>query len=280
MKLTQLVSAMVLGASALLGASAPAQAAIATDIIMMVDESGSMSDVQTNLRNNIGAFAAILSAGGVDARYGLIGYGSSAVAPHMLSNFTTAAGFAAAALGLVVNGGTEPGYSATAFALNAIDAQASLFSYRPNALKNLIIFTDEPSNGDGCGGCLTGGNATTQADADALLTSNGALFNAVLRNANTIDSYDELYNAHSGHLYDLNGLNTNDQTVVSAFVNDFANSKLQEIVDYCTLNPTDPACSANNVPEPGTLSLFGLAALGIGLTQRRRARAADSLLGA
>lgn len=262
-------SLAAVGVGVAVALSAPAHSAIVTDIIMLVDESGSMGDVQANLRNNVGAFASILAAGGVDARFALVGYGNSAVRPRMITDFTTAAGFAAAAAGLGTSGGTEPGYSAIAFALNSIDAQSSLFSYRANALKNIILFTDEPSNGDGCGGCLTGGNSTTEADADQLLTDNNALFNAVLRVQSTINSYDALYQNHGGNLYDLNGLNTNNQAVVSAFVDSFARSKLKEIVDFCTANPTDPACQ-NDVPEPGSLALVGLALAGVARLRRNQ----------
>jgi hypothetical protein len=258
-----------LGAAAVLTAPV-SHAAIVTDIVMLVDESGSMGDVQTNLRNNIGTFASILAAGGVDARFALVGYGNSSVSPRLVTDFTTPAGFAAAAAGLGISGGTEPGYSAIAFALNSIDGQASLFNYRTSALKNLILFTDEPSNGDNCGGCQTGGNSTTKADADSLLTVNNALFNAVLRGSGTISSYEDLYLGHGGNLYDLNGLNTTDAATVAAFVDAFARSKLKEIVDFCILNPTDPACT-NTVPEPGSLALVGLALAGLAL-QRRKPR--------
>lgn len=269
MKLKKLLASSLVSVAALFGMTGQAKAVIVTDIIMMVDESGSMGNVQANLRNNIGLFASILSAGGIDARYGLVGYGNSQVRPRMLVDLTTPAAFATAAQNLLINGGTEPGYSATAFALNAIDGQSTLFSFRANALKNLILFTDEPSNGDNCNGCQTGGNSTTLADADALLTANNALFNAVLRNTSTIASYQSLYTNHGGNLYDLNGLNTTNQAVVTTFVNAFAASKLQEIQDFCTRNPNDPACQTNGVPEPGTLALLGLSVLGFRLAQRR-----------
>ena len=288
MKTRNLLAAICLSAAAVFGIGNQAHAAtIATDIIMIVDESGSMSNVQANLRNNIGQFASILSAGGVDARYGLVGYGSSSYnyPPRMVTNLTDVNSFKTAALGLVASGGTEPGYTATAFALNSIDNQKSKggeFSFRANALKNIILFTDEPSNGDSTacssyGFCVSGASVTL-ASADALLTNKNALFNAVLspiypnRTSNTVDSYQTLVNDHSGNIYNLDGLNTNDSTVVQNFVDAFANSKLQEIVDYCTLHPEDPACRGGTVPEPSSLGMlgFGLAALAGFAALRRR----------
>ncbi len=139
MKIRKLVAATAVAALSVGFGAAANAALIKTDIIMIVDESGSMGSVQANLRNNIGQFASILSAGGIDARYGLVGYGSSTVAPRMLTDLTDSASFAIAAQGLLINGGTEPGYTATSFALNELDNQASLFSYRGDSVKNLII---------------------------------------------------------------------------------------------------------------------------------------------
>lgn len=269
MKIRKILTPLAVSAIAMFGALPPAQAVIMTDIIMMVDESGSMGNVQTNLRNNIGAFASILSAGGVNAQYGLVGYGNSSVVPRMVTNLTTPTSFATAAAGLGISGGTEPGYIATAFALNALDGQSALFSFRTGALKNIIIFTDEPSNGDTAARGAVGGSAVTLGIVDALLTNNNALFNAVLRNTNTINSYKPLADAHSGNVYDLNGLNTTNQTIVTAFVDSFAQSKLKEIVDFCTANPSDPACH-QSVPEPATLALMGLGLAGLGTLRRRK----------
>ena len=273
MKLKQLFSGVAM-AAALVGFGSPAQSAIMTDIIMIVDESGSMGNVQTNLRNNIGLFASILSAGGIDAQYGLVGYGNNQVVPRMLTDLTDPTSFASAAMGLQINGGTEPAYTASAFALNALDNQTALFSFRPNAVKNIIIFTDEPSNGDTAARGTVGGFAVTFATVDQLLTDNQALYNAVLRGTSTINSIGPLATAHNGQVFDLNGLNTTNQQVVEDFVTAFANAKLQETIDFCTANPEAPGCRPDDgdeptVSEPSILALFGLGLLGLQLVRRR-----------
>ena len=256
----------------LLGFAGGSHAAIVkTDIIMIVDESGSMGGVQANLRNNIGLFASILSGGGVDAQYGLVGYGNGSVVPRMLTDLTTAGGFATAASGLVASGGTEPAFTASAFALNALDNQTSLFSFRSDALKNIIIFTDEPSNGDTIARGAVNGSAVTFSTVDQLLTDNNALYNAVLSGTSTINSIGGLATAHSGQVFNLQLFNTTDQLQIETFVTDFANAKLQETLDFCRQNPNAPGCQGvRTVPAPGTLALLGLGFTGLGMLRRRK----------
>ena len=87
MKSNKLVAALTL-CGALFAATLRA-APILSDIVFVVDESGSMSTVQQNLRNNIGRFASILTGTGqVNANYGLVGYGSGSVAPRMVTDLT------------------------------------------------------------------------------------------------------------------------------------------------------------------------------------------------
>lgn len=279
MKLKQLFSSAAL-AAALIGFGNPAQSAIMTDIVFMVDESGSMGTIQANLANNLGLFASILSAGGVDAQYGLVGYGASQAQPRMISDLTDDASLATAAQGLVTSGSFESGYSATAFALNAIDNQSDLFSYRPNAVKNIIIFTDEDNDVRSTAGFAVDGLAPTYAVVDSLLKQNNALFNAVVSDSDGgacltagTDCYVPLALANNGQQFDLNSLNTNDQQVVEDFVTAFASAKLQETIDFCDANPNAPGCNDNGenptVSEPSILALFGLGLLGLQLVRRR-----------
>ena len=265
MKLPHLLFAPLLALGLLI--SAPrAEAAIVTDIVIIVDESGSMGTVQTNLRNTIGQFASILAAGGLDARFALVGYGNSQIVPRLIADLTTAANFALAAANLVASGGTEPGYLATLFALNALDNQNQLINFRNNSIKNIIIFTDEPTNGDTRG--TYGGAQVTQGVVDSVLKDNNALFNAVLSGAGANNSYGSLATGNGGQVFNLSLFNTTNQQQISDFVDDFAARKLQETLDFCDLNPTTPACNPTSVSAPATLALFGIGMMLLGLRRK------------
>lgn len=270
MTLKKLLSSAVFCFATLIASSIQA-APISSDLVFVVDESGSMANVQANLRNNIGLFSSILSGTGqVDPRFGLVGYGNSSVVPRQLTDFADSTSFSTAATNLIASGGQEPGYTATAYALNALDDQTDMFSYRPNAVKNIIILTDEPSNYDLSGYGSLGGEAVTSSMLDGLLTDNNALYNGVLRWSNTITSYESLITSHGGSVFDLNQFNSTDPLVVEEFVTDFATEKLQETLDFCVINPNNSACNSVDVPESGSLALIGLGLAGMYLRRRRR----------
>jgi hypothetical protein len=268
MCIRKLLFATVFGFGLFVG-SPKVEASIITDIVIIVDESGSMATVQNNLRNTIGQFASILAAGGLDARFSLIGYGNSQVVPRLLSDLTSAADFALAASNLQVSGSTEPGYIASMFGLNALDNQSSLISFRQNSIKNLILFTDEPSNGDSTFVGTYNGAAITKSVVDDVLKMNDALFNAVIRGASTITSYGDLATGNGGQVFDLELFNTTNQQQISDFVDNFANAKLKETLDFCVLNPTAPAC-INKVPAPASTVLLSFGFVALLLSRRRK----------
>lgn len=231
--------------------TAPANAAlIKTDIVMLVDESGSMSTIHNNLRDSIGTFASILQNGGLDAQFALIGYGFAGDSIRLLSDFVDAAGFASAMAGITPVGADEPAYDATAYALEALPSEQPGLSYRDDAVKNLILFADEASNSD---------NYFDADSLDGVLKDNSALFNVVL--GGEFGELIDLALNNGGNSFDLNELNTPVQSEIDDFVTNFAEVKLQETVDFCAENPDHPACTDSEpVPAP-----TGIAMLSVGL---------------
>lgn len=264
---TKLIAAGVAAVSTVVSAHA---AVIQTDIVFIVDETGSMSNVQANVRNNIGLFSSILAAGGVQARFALVGFGytggTAADEMRILSDFTDATGFATAAQNLQSYGGPEPGLAATAYTLGQVDGQTDFLSYN-GSLKNLIIISDTSSNGDY--EYPVGGATPTETMIDQLLTDANALYNGIL-SGGAVYSYDTPIANHGGTIFDLNTFNTTDQTIIEQFVTDFANVKLQEVIDFCTANPTAPECRPVETSEPGMIGLFGLGLMGLGVAAIRR----------
>lgn len=232
--------------------SAPATAAvIKTDIVMIVDESGSMGDVHSSIGYGISAFADHLEAGGLDVQFALIGYGFAGDSIRLISDFVDATAFSAAMSNLYTLGADEPAYDATAYALDALESESPELSYRDDAVKNLILFADEASNGD----------RYYNADSlDTLLQQSSALFNVVLGG-----DYQDLISLalnNGGQMFDLNLLDTTDEDQIDEFVEYFAEVKLAETLEYCEEHPEDPACvESEPVPSPTGPVLLGVGIL-------------------
>lgn len=179
MQYTKLTSYSVAAAAFLaLGSINASASATFADIVVVMDESGSMAGEQAWVG---GTMIAALEAGlntaglgnavGFANQYALIGYGSSvaghATAGHIEANFQGAAGAAASASSYVASGSFEDGYRAIKYALDNL-------AFRPGSAVNIILITDEDRDvGDG---------TITKATLEAALEAKFALVNVVINN--------------------------------------------------------------------------------------------------
>jgi hypothetical protein len=122
----------------------------AVDVVVVIDESGSMFFSQQFMKGLITSLEASLTSLGVGIsptepnQYGLAGFGGATSGPHFLGHdhpvggmfFGTAAQFVPAVDTLVIDGILEDAYSGIQFALDN-------YPFRPNAEKFIILVTDE-----------------------------------------------------------------------------------------------------------------------------------------
>lgn len=90
------------------------------DIVFILDNTGSMGGAITGAKNSIVAFATTLEANGIDAKFGLVTYGDSAIHPTPAGNVTAEGNhYDAAAERPILNFGTA---SALSTKLASVDA--------------------------------------------------------------------------------------------------------------------------------------------------------------
>jgi len=295
LKLSALAGALVLSTGAI---ALP----ITTDIVSVVDESGSMGGEHAWLSGMISDLdAALVTAAGADtlsAQYGLVGFGGSTNGSHYLGHvhdmdagtagiqeWGTSGQYGTATGTLTLSGGIEDGYSGIDTALN--------MTGQTNSVRNVILVTDEDRD-----------NRTSHdyASMAADLATDQALLNAVLRvsiecgdgsaalgvdsegtgykadgaggfttceNAfqasgygTSIADYGNLALATGGAVWDLQKLRAGGLTATS-FTAAFVDVKIQETIDIIV-----------NVAEPGTFALMGLGIVGLAASRRRKAKTA------
>ena len=115
-----------------------AMAATSGDVLIVVDESGSMSGEHDWLSTMVADLdAALVDQGLTNNHYGLVGFGSSKHAPRMIGGgWMDATAFGAATGSLLLNGGTEDGWRGIDYALDS-------YTYHSGAGLNVILVTDE-----------------------------------------------------------------------------------------------------------------------------------------
>ncbi|MEZ5398581.1 MAG: PEP-CTERM sorting domain-containing protein [Bryobacteraceae bacterium] len=254
------------------------------NVVVVVDESGSMAGEHAWLPGMISSLSTELTNLGHTPTFGLYGFGSSgAMLGRELLDNGTAAQFATAATSLVTSGGTEDGYAGIDFAFNN-------FSFTPGAAVNYILVTDEDrDNAD---------PTLNYASTLTLLKGQAALLNAVVNNAfscnpgaalgvdwagngynadgtggfstcpngtagsgsgTTTADYVDLAFASTGAAWDLNQLRAGGLTADS-FTEAFIDIKVQEIGRQIT----------GQTPEPGSMIMAGMGLLAVGIARRRR----------
>lgn len=270
-----------------------ANAAPFADIIVVIDESGSMGGEHAFIGPAmVNLDGALIGLGITPNQFGLVGFGADALHgtpghTHLVGGglFGTSAQFSAATGGLVLTGATEDGYSGIAHALT--------YPFRAGSARNIILVTDEDR--DNAGGPSRASILQSLDDNDATLN---AIVNATFRSPSTgtqsalgIDSDGNAYFADGlggfttapggfvfsafgntdfdyiqlalltgGAAWDLNQLRLGGLTAQS-FTNAFVQIKAQEIREQ------------GAVPEPSSIAVWcSLAALvgGVYFTRRRR----------
>lgn len=262
--------------------------ASAAQIVFVVDESGSMSGEHAWLNGMVNSLDTALNAAGVvNNEYGIVGFGSSSVAPRTVramgalpaSNFTT---------GLVISGGTEDGYAGINYAftnagfgldqtqaVNVIlvtdedrDNWATSLNYNairnlfgPNAILNAVVngfFRD--ASGARALGIDADGNAYIADGSGGYTETTGGTSSTTQDFGTTTEDYVALALATGGGAWDLNLLRAGG-LVADSFTQAFIDIKVQETV----------IIDNNPVPEPATMLLFGLGLLGLAGVNRRKA---------
>jgi hypothetical protein len=173
-----------------------ASSATTTDIIFVVDESGSMSGEHAWLNGMVTTLDSELNAAGItNNRFGVVGFGGSNGNGHRDghthdvggSQFGNASQASAAFNTLIAGGSVEDGYDGINTAFN--------YNFRSDAALNIVLVTDEDRD--------IINNAITKTGIQSAFTSNNALLNAVVDanfldgNSNKALGLDSLGNAYT-----------------------------------------------------------------------------------
>jgi len=244
------------------------------DIVLLVDESGSMKDEHAWLSSAFISLESTLTGAGVGInQYALIGFGRrSDPAPILHTDFTDIRGLNSEFASLIVDGGTEDGYAAIDFALNNI-------TFRSGSQRIIILITDEDRDVTSTSITKTSifndmvSNAIQLNVVGNVTFTNGALgvnaekvgyFNdgkgnlvetpgntVVAGKGSTVNDYVTLAWNLGGSVFDLNILRKGGVNA-SVFTKAFIRAKNQEILSGGEVEPTEEFCLFNINPGETT----------------------------
>jgi hypothetical protein len=161
------------------------------DIVFVMDNSGSMSDEQAAVRQNVNSFVTSLNNSGINFALGLCRYGAGINGGKPVFEdegvLTTDAEYFKNNVWLrnTIDGGHEPGYRSILESVNSV-------SFRPGSQKIIIIITDETPDQD---------EITMEQALVACENSSVALF--ALTNDNLFDFFRSITDATNGEVYDI-----------------------------------------------------------------------------
>lgn len=169
-----------------------------TDIIFLMDNSGSMGDEINAVSNNVIDFVDNLSTAGIDFALGLCRFGSTENSGYPIiednGNLTQDANYFKNDVWArnIISGGFEPGW-------DALYKAATDFNFRPGAQKVFILITDEtPTDNNNVGNY-------TQQEAISILQSNSITTFALidLNDAHAVSDYGTIAEQTNGQYFDI-----------------------------------------------------------------------------
>ncbi|MBN1480126.1 VWA domain-containing protein [candidate division KSB1 bacterium] len=168
-----------------------------TDVIFLMDNSGSMEEEINAVRNNVNDFVDNLAASGIDFALGLCRFGADENngRPIIEDNgiLTSDKNYFKSSVWNrnVTDGGYEPGW-------DALYQATTSFSFRPGSQKIFILITDENVRGDGNSGSYT------QAESIQILQANSITTFALIElDYTSIGDYGTIAEATNGAYFDI-----------------------------------------------------------------------------
>ena len=204
------------------------------DILILMDESGSMDALQAAFQDNVDPLSTAMEAQMVGSRVGLVGFGafnigSHATQAHVHQRLTDdMLLFQSAANDLIADGGREPSCEALTKVLEGTDDELDIDLREDNGFC-VVLISDEKSNHDD--------ENFTEARAVAALQGNNTanakgVFFGIAPKGPVMDSFQPLVDATGGHLFDQNDFLVSPARVLEHLV-----TKCNVAVNEITVDP-------------------------------------------